>query len=231
MGANATTFVPAYVSGEVLTAADLSVTNSGIPVFATTVTRDAAFGGTGEKVLAEGQYAYIEATNTTQVYDGAAWVSVGGVIVQMVNVLKTDTFTAATTTFTDITGMSVTITPTSASNKIFVLANMQGSNAVQVDTAALQLVRNSTLIAQGDAAGSRVVCTSSLNGGSDGNVMAANIVAYLDSPATTSATTYKLQGRSNQSANTFTVNRPYTDTNSAVSDRTVSTITVFEVTA
>ena len=76
MGANATTFVPAYVSGEVLTAADLTVTNSGIPVFATTVTRDAAFGGTGEKVLAEGQFAYLEDTNTTQYYDGAAWQSV-----------------------------------------------------------------------------------------------------------------------------------------------------------
>ena len=76
MGANATTFVPAYVASEVLTAADLSVTNSGIPVFATTVTRDAAFGGAGEKTLAEGQFAYIEATNTTQYYDGAAWQSV-----------------------------------------------------------------------------------------------------------------------------------------------------------
>jgi hypothetical protein len=77
MGANATTFVPAYVAGEVLTAANLSVTNSGIPVFATTVTRDAAFGGTGEKTLAEGQFAYIEASNATQYYDGAAWQSVG----------------------------------------------------------------------------------------------------------------------------------------------------------
>jgi hypothetical protein len=77
MGANATTFVPSYTSGEVLTAANLSVTNSGIPVFATTVTRDAAFGGTGEKVLAEGQMAYIEATNTTQYYDGAAWQTLG----------------------------------------------------------------------------------------------------------------------------------------------------------
>ena len=77
MGANATTFVPSYTSGEVLTAANLSVTNSGIPVFATTVTRDAAFGGTGEKTLAEGQFAYIEATNTTQYYDGATWQPVG----------------------------------------------------------------------------------------------------------------------------------------------------------
>jgi hypothetical protein len=78
MGANATTSVPVYTAGEVLTAADLNITNSGIPVFATTTTRDAAFGGSGEKTLAEGQYAYIEATNTTQYYDGASWLSVGG---------------------------------------------------------------------------------------------------------------------------------------------------------
>lgn len=77
MGANATTSVPTYVANEVLTAADLNITNSGIPVFATTVTRDAAFDGTGEKTLAEGQFAYIEATNTTQYYDGAAWQTVG----------------------------------------------------------------------------------------------------------------------------------------------------------
>lgn len=77
MGVNATTFVPTYVSGEVLTAADLNVTNSGIPVFADTTARDAAFGGTGEKTLAEGQFAYIEATNTTQYYDGSSWIAVG----------------------------------------------------------------------------------------------------------------------------------------------------------
>jgi hypothetical protein len=77
MGANATTFVPTYVAAEILTAADLNVTNSGIPVFSTTVTRDAAFGGTG-KTLAEGQFAYIEATDTTQYYNGSAWVELGG---------------------------------------------------------------------------------------------------------------------------------------------------------
>jgi hypothetical protein len=42
MGLNSTTFVPAYTSGEVLTAADLTVTNSGVPVFADTTARDAA---------------------------------------------------------------------------------------------------------------------------------------------------------------------------------------------
>jgi hypothetical protein len=77
MGANATTFVPAYVSGEVLTAADLTVTNSGIPVFADSTARTAAFGGTGEKVLAEGQYAYLESDNSTSFWDGSAWQPVG----------------------------------------------------------------------------------------------------------------------------------------------------------
>ena len=77
MGANAVTTVPVYVAGEVLTAADLNITNSGIPVFAGTTERDAAFGGTGEKTLAEGQYAYLESTNATQFYDGATWQAVG----------------------------------------------------------------------------------------------------------------------------------------------------------
>jgi hypothetical protein len=77
MGANAQTAVPAFTTGQVLTAAQQTQINTGVPVFATTTTRDAAFGGAGEKVLAEGQFAYIEATNTTQYYDGATWQSVG----------------------------------------------------------------------------------------------------------------------------------------------------------
>jgi hypothetical protein len=76
MGANAQTSVPAFTAGQILTATQQTQINTGIPVFSTTVTRDAAFSGVGEKVLAEGQFAYIEATNTTQYYDGAAWQSV-----------------------------------------------------------------------------------------------------------------------------------------------------------
>jgi hypothetical protein len=78
MGANAQIEVPAFTAGQVLTAAEMTQINTGIPVFATTVTRDAAFGGAGEKVLAEGQFAYIEATDTTQYYNGSAWATVGG---------------------------------------------------------------------------------------------------------------------------------------------------------
>lgn len=77
MGLNAQTTVPAFTAGQVLTAAQQNDINTGIPVFADSTARDAAFGGTGEKVLAEGQFAFLEDTNTTQFYDGAVWQPVG----------------------------------------------------------------------------------------------------------------------------------------------------------
>jgi len=59
--------------------------------------RNAAFGGTGEKTLAEGQFAYLEDSNTTQYYDGSAWqsVSAGGM-----TLLSTTTLSGASTTIT-----------------------------------------------------------------------------------------------------------------------------------
>jgi len=76
MGANAQTSVPLFTAGEVLTAANQNISaGTGVPVFATTTTRDAAFGGTGEKTLAEGQTCYIEAApKRLQVYNGTAWI-------------------------------------------------------------------------------------------------------------------------------------------------------------
>lgn len=75
MGANAQTSVPVFTAGQILTAQQQTEINTGIPVFATTTTRDAAFGGAGEKTLAEGQYAYIEASKVTQYYNGSSWVN------------------------------------------------------------------------------------------------------------------------------------------------------------
>jgi len=75
MGANAQTSVPAFTAGQVLTAQQQTEINTGVPVFATTADRDAAFGGTGEKTLAEGQACYIEAApQRLEVYNGTAWV-------------------------------------------------------------------------------------------------------------------------------------------------------------
>ena len=77
MGANAQTSVPLFVANSVLTAAQQNISAAtGVPVFATTVTRDAAFGG-ANKVLALGQLCYLEATNVVQYYTGSAWATVG----------------------------------------------------------------------------------------------------------------------------------------------------------
>ena len=103
MGANAQTTVPDFVAETVLTAAKLDISAAtGVPVFATTVTRDAAFGG-ANKVLAQGQLCYLEATNVLQFYDGAAWASVGAGMITKVEVFK------AGGTFTPPTGATYAI--------------------------------------------------------------------------------------------------------------------------
>jgi hypothetical protein len=77
MGVNQQTSVPAFTVGQVLTAQQQTEINTGVPVFADTTARDAAFGNTGEKILAEGQLCYLEDTNKVQYYDGAAWANLG----------------------------------------------------------------------------------------------------------------------------------------------------------
>jgi hypothetical protein len=149
-------------------------------------------------------------------------------VVQVKSTTKSDTFTSASTSFVDVTGVSVSITPTSASNKVLVLVMMNASNDVGSAALQIQLLRDATAIGIGDAAGSRTQATADFNIGSS-NSMTSGIVSFLDSPATTSATTYKIQGR-NTAAGTFFVNRTEADTNAATTMRGISTITVMEVT-
>ena len=78
MGANAQTTVPTFTAGQVLTAAQMNNSaRTGVPVFADTTARDAAFDGSGEKTLAEGQLCYLENTDVVQYYDGSTWATLG----------------------------------------------------------------------------------------------------------------------------------------------------------
>ena len=77
MGVNQQTSVPAFTSGQVLTAQQQTEINTGVPVFADTTARDAAFGGAGEKALADGQLCYLESTSKVQFYNGTAWANLG----------------------------------------------------------------------------------------------------------------------------------------------------------
>jgi hypothetical protein len=98
MGANAQTTVPTFVASQVLTADQMNQSaRTGVPVFADSSARDAGFGGTGEKVLAEGQLCYLEDANVVQYYDSASWNAIGGM-----TLLSTTTLTGATTAVTNI---------------------------------------------------------------------------------------------------------------------------------
>ena len=112
--ANEQTSVPLYAASEILTAANMNISaGTGVPVFATTVTRDAAFGGAGEKVLAEGQLCYLSASNVVQYYDGAAWATVGpstAASYQYAEVLTLQTTTSSTYTDLATVGPSITAT-------------------------------------------------------------------------------------------------------------------------
>ena len=191
MGANAVTTVPVYTAGEVLTAADLNITNSGIPVFASTVERDAAFGGTGEKTLAEGQFAYLETGNVTQYYDGAAWQPVaGGKIAQVLNqVYGTSTSTTSTSYVTS--GLSLAITPSLATSKVLITATFPfgtGGNAGMQVTVFRGTVADTNLAVSSDPAFASMYIAA---GGAGQGAL-----TFLDSPATTSATTYTIGFRS-----------------------------------
>jgi hypothetical protein len=227
MGANAVTTVPVYTAGEVLTAADMNITNSGIPVFATTVTRDAAFGGAGEKTLAEGQFAYIEATNTTQFYDGSAWFALGGKVAQVVTADKTDVFTTSSTSYVDVTGWTATITPSATSSRIVVMYSTGTSNNTGAYT-AYQIVRGSTAVGNAAASGSRSAANKAyLDNNATGGFAVSGM--YVDSPSTTSATAYKIQVKVH--ANTLTIGATLTNQDNAATFTSLTNITLWEILA
>ena len=127
--------------------------------------------------------------------DGSALTGISaGKILQVVQTVKTDTFTTTTIlpSFADVTGMSATITPSSTSSKVLVICNGGWSVSSPNYAAGVRLVRGGTNIAIGDARGSEARASALTPVPGVGWAHMFNIT-YLDSPSTTSATTYKLQ--------------------------------------
>jgi len=160
----------------------------------------------------------ISGVSPTQQYSGR--------VLQVVSTTKTDTFSTASTSYVDVTGLSATITPTSSTSKILVhVSIVVGSQGIF----AVQLLRGSTAVGIADASGSHVQSSVASFTNSDANTTAIGAFMYLDSPATTSATTYKIQVITQGSTNY--VNRTINDVNSIVGTRTASSITVMEIAA
>lgn len=149
----------------------------------------------------------------------------GQVPVQIVQTVKTDTYTQNSNTFTDIPSYSVNITPTSASNRILVMYTLNTCSANGYNLIG-RLMRDSTPIFIGDAAGSRPRASFQNFYTSVESVYGVT-GQFLDSPATTSAVTYKFQVKSGV---TLYVNRTVADRDTVDFDsRMASSITVMEI--
>ena len=161
----------------------------------------------------------------------------GGGVVQTKSTEKADTFTTTSTTFTDITGLNVDITPTSSSNKILILVNITfGGNTNLYGFG--RLVRTisgggETPIGVGNASGNRTRASMPFHNLDLGNAVyhiKESSFMFLDSPNTTTSTNYKIQCFTHSSGSSLFINRPQNDDNSVYIGRISSNITAMEVT-
>ena len=152
---------------------------------------------------------------------------VGGGIIQIKQTIKKDQFTTASTVssggYVDLTGLSVAITPTRSDSKVLIKAVIYNSNANAVNF--FRVLRGSTFIEQPSGTSS-----SGANWNAHGfayynadNWQDSTVIEILDSPATTSETTYKIQMA--VTSNTGTINKFYNTSNYYG----ISTITAMEV--
>ena len=123
---------------------------------------------------------------------GLKWATAagGGKLLQVVTAVNTTSYYSTSATYGD-TGLTATITPTSASSTILVMVS-QFCRAVRNSTQqgfGIKLFRDATDIWENPYAGSIAASASTIE------VHGVIPVIYIDSPATTSATTYKTQGK------------------------------------
>jgi len=166
-------------------------------------------------------------TVTNQFADGNM---AAGSVLQVLQTTKTDTFSTSSTSFADITGLSVNITPSSTSSKVLVFMDCKVASTNHV-SAFVRIMRGSTAIYVGDDAGSRISATMG-NADDPSDQFAFQMSGmFLDSPSTTSQVTYKIQMSSEGSGNTGTVflNKSQADSDNDQQGRYASSITVMEI--
>ena len=157
----------------------------------------------------------------------------GGGIIQVKQTLKTDSFHTTSQSYTDITGMTVSITPKFNTSKILLQCNIQFGGALNL-YAPVRLLRGSTHIGQSTVySGGQTNATFSLNltdvsGTASQYKIFSTVYQILDSPATTSAVTYKLQV-SSWVGRDFYLNRSQQDSGAAWTHGASSTMTAMEV--
>jgi len=156
-----------------------------------------------------------------------------GNIIQVKQTFKTDAFSSTSSSYVDITGMSVDITPSSNSNKILIEVILNYGAASNM-YGGIKVLRGSTHIGVSTAVDGNQVNASfgvgTVNGANSNIKVHTAAFKFLDSPSTTSSTTYKLQLYT-RNAVTFNLNRPNGDTDDVEVVGGTSSITVQELAA
>ena len=178
---------------------------------------------------ADGSAGQFLQTDGSGVLSFASAGATAGQVIQVVSATKTDntTFATATGTLSDVSGLSVSITPSSASNKILVIFNVHLGTGSTTSNPYVVLDRGGSNILIGDATGSRTRATATAGFMASSEYTLSSVSQnYLDSPNTTSAITYKIRvGGFN--SRTFSVNRTIVDNNEG--NTATSSITVMEI--
>ena len=145
-----------------------------------------------------------------------------GSILQTLSTTKIDDhFQSATTSFVDVTGVTLTISPKYNTSKILITVSGAFSHKTSSRLSLFNLVRGSTAIGLPTSAKTNSATRAMYHNGTD--QLHQLHIEFLDSPATTSATTYKLQMRTNSSGILYIGDRPSEDT------RQGTTMTLMEI--
>ena len=157
-----------------------------------------------------------------------------GKVLQVVSTTKTDTFSASIAggAFTDVTGLTVSITPSSTSNKILVLSTLYGSSGDSniYGSTGFRIFRDAVGLHPANVSNRKGTSGTVLQGMTFNTGISNVNFNYLDTPSSTSSLTYKVQVMNTSSGTTSAnVNRSGGDPDSVNSARTYSTITLMEI--
>jgi hypothetical protein len=218
-----------FTNGSVLNASEINTNlmNQSVMVFSNSTARAAAL-----TAPTEGMLTWLEDVNRYEYRSGSGtWLPLGGKIVQVVSTAKTDTFTTNSATFTTVTGLSATITPTSTNSTIMVFGQISvGLVSSSEHMGHFKITRGGTDFYVGAAAGSRVRAVfGGYQASNMRDLLLSNSIIALDSPASTSALTYQVEARRGALSTTIAVNRSGFDADGADMARGASSITLMEV--